>query len=97
MAFENLTLFEFRFEDAQFGPRTMDQSEEHEEEVEAAPDESGRSPLAPLFVIGLVALVSVLAWRRFRAGDADVDVHYEEERASGGTDEPAESDFTAAE
>lgn len=78
MVFENLTLFELHFEDAQFGPRTMGESEESAE-IEMAAEETepsgGRRRYLPLVVVAVV--VAAVAVRRYRGRGDEADIEIE--------------------
>lgn len=82
MVFENLTLFEFTFEDAQFGPREIGASEETDD-VEAAEGTEttggGWRRYLPL-VVGIVLLAAV-ATRRYRGRETEADIEIASEDA----------------
>lgn len=72
-----ITIFEPHFHDAQFGPTVHQTDTEDPEAVatgEQADEEStGRSRLAPVLVLAIVAVAGIAIARRLRGGEAEFD------------------------
>lgn len=80
MVFENLTLFEIQLDGAQFGPRSLNRSEnDNDDEMEMA--EGGRSRLLPVFVLGVLAVGIAALYRRTRSTDVELDAEPEDAEA----------------
>lgn len=74
MVFENLTLFEFRLEDAQFGPRSLGRGDATDETEASETASGGRGRLAALVVLTLVAAGLAVVWRRARSDTGSLAV-----------------------
>lgn len=82
MVFENLTLFEVQLESAQFGPRSLNRSDDHDDH-EDHDDEAtgGRGRLLPVFMLALLAVGSAMLYRRSRSSDDELDAEPEDAEA----------------
>lgn len=81
MVFENLTLFEIQLDGAQFGPRSMGASDEHDEEIAEASEAGGRGRFLPVFMLALLAVGITALYRRSRSSDVEIDAASEDSEA----------------
>lgn len=74
MVFENLTLFEIRLNDAQFGPRSWGRDESSDDVETDAAAASGRRRMVPFVAFMIVTAGLAVLWRRSRAGEEEYTI-----------------------
>lgn len=82
MVFENLTLFEIQLDGAQFGPRSIGGSDDHDDETVEQSEAGGRGRLIPVFMLTLVAIGVAMLYRRSRSSDVELDSESEDAEAN---------------
>lgn len=81
MVFENLTLFEIQLDGAQFGPSSIGESDDHDDDTVEQSGEGGRPRLVPVFMLALLAVGAGMLYRRSRSTDIELDAESEDAEA----------------